>query len=95
MDNERRLKREASVRRANEKLKDVISRKVRYYRTLSGMSEDELASYIGKKGQYIKKLENKELKANPPIDTLDMIAMALGVRFTALVFEDDNRRRNE
>lgn len=95
MDSERILEREASVKKANAKLKEIISHNIRYYRILSGMSEDELALCIGKKGEYVKKLENKELKANPSIKTLDMIARALGVRFTALIFEDDDRRRNE
>lgn len=95
MNSERILEREASVKKANAKLKEIISHNIRYYRTLSGMSEDELALCIGKKGEYVKKLENEELKANPSIKTLDMIARSLGVRFTALIFEDDDRRKNE
>ena len=57
------------------------------------MNEDELASYLGKKGQYIKKLENGELKANPPIDTIDKIACALGVPFVAII--KDRNEKNE
>ena len=65
VDVERVKERNKRVAKANEKLKKIISYNVRYYRTIRGMNEDELASYLGKKGQYIKKLENGELKALP------------------------------
>ena len=42
---------------------------------------------------YIKKLENGELKANPPIDTIDKIAWALGVPFVAII--KDRNSKNE
>ena len=84
VDVERVKERNKRVAKANAELKKIISYNVRYYRTIRGMNEDELASYLGKKGQYIKKLENGELKANPPIDTIDKIAWALGVPFVAI-----------
>ena len=74
-------------------LEKIISYNVRYYRTMRGMDENKLASYLGKKGQYIKKLENGELKANPPIDTIDKMAWALGVPFVALI--KDRNIKNE
>ena len=52
-----------------------------------------MESYLGKKGQYIKKLENGELKANPPIDTIDKVAWALGVPFIAII--KDRNGKNE
>lgn len=93
MDVERVKERNKRVAKANEKFKKIISYNVRYYRTIRGMDEDELASYLGKKGQYIKKLENGELKANPPIDTIDKMAWALGVPFVALI--NDRNIKNE
>ena len=93
MDAERVKERNKRVAKANERLKKTISYNVRYYRTIRGMDEDELASYLGKKGQYIKKLENGELKANPPIDTIDKMAWALGVPFVALI--SDRNIKNE
>ena len=93
MDVERVKERNKRVAKANERLKKIISYNVRYYRTIRGMDEDELASYLGKKGQYIKKLENGELKANPPIDTIDKMAWALGVPFVALI--NDRNIKNE
>ena len=93
MDAERVKERNKRVAKANERLKKIISYNVRYYRTIRGMDEDELASYLGKKGQYIKKLENGELKANPPIDTIDKMAWALGVPFVALI--SDRNIKNE
>lgn len=56
MNVERVKERNKRVAKANEKLKKIISYNVRYYRTIREMNEDELASYLGKKGQYIKKL---------------------------------------
>ena len=93
MDAERVKERNKRVAKANERLKKIISYNVRYYRTIREMDEDELASYLGKKGQYIKKLENGELKANPPIDTIDKMAWALGVPFVALI--SDRNIKNE
>lgn len=75
------------VKIINEKLKGIISYNVRYYRTLRGMSEEELASYCGKKKEYIKKLEDGKLKSNPPIDTIDAMAHALNIRFVDLIKE--------
>lgn len=93
MDAERVKERNKRVAKANERLKKIISYNVRYYRTIRGMDEDELASYLGKKGRYIKKLENGELKANPPIDTIDKMAWALGVPFVAII--TDRNIKNE
>ena len=93
MDVERVKERNKRVAKANERLKKIISYNVRYYRTIRGMDEDELASYLGKKGKYIKKLEIGELKANPPIDTIDKMAWALGVPFVALI--KDRNIKNE
>ena len=93
MDVERVKERNKRVAKANERLKKIISYNVRYYRTIRGMDEDELASYLGKKGKYIKKLELGELKANPPIDTIDKMAWALGVPFVALI--KDRNIKNE
>ena len=93
MDVERVKERNKRVAKANERLKKIISYNVRYYRTIRGMDEDELASYLGKKGKYIKKLEIGELKANPPIDTIDKMAWALGVPFVALI--NDRNIKNE
>ena len=93
VDVDRVKERNKRVAKANEKLKKIISYNVRYYRTIRGMNEDELASYLGKKGQYIKKLENGELKANPPIDTIDKIAWALRVPFVAII--KDRNEKNE
>ena len=93
VDVERVKERNKRVAKANAELKKIISYNVRYYRTIRGMNEDELASYLGKKGQYIKKLENRELKANPPIDTIGKIAWALGVPFVAII--KDRNEKNE
>ena len=79
----------------NAELKKIISYNVRYYRTIRGMNEEELASYLGKKGQYIKKLENGELKANPPIDTIDKIAWALGVPFVAIIKDMNDKNEKD
>jgi len=95
MDIEKKLKRQENFRRINYELKNIISYNVKYYRTLKGITEDELGECIGKTGEYIKKLENKQFKANPPIDTLDMIARALEVRISELICKDNTGRKNE
>ena len=95
MDVERVKERNKRVAKANEKFKKIISYNVRYYRTIRGMDEDELASYLGKKGQYIKKLENGELKANPPIDTIDKMAWALGVPFVAIITDRNIKNKKD
>lgn len=67
-----------------------ISERIKYYRELRGMTQEQLADAIGVRPQTIYKYE-KDIVTNIPIERLKQIAAALGVDARDLVdwFDED------
>ncbi|MFB5269856.1 helix-turn-helix domain-containing protein [Paenibacillus enshidis] len=64
-----------------------IGRKIRQYRKLKGLTQEQLAELVGTNFSYIGKIERGEY--NVKIQTLEKIANALGVSLSALLSHGD------
>ncbi|MFM9277993.1 helix-turn-helix domain-containing protein [Paenibacillus jiagnxiensis] len=60
-----------------------IGRRIRAFRKLKGLTQEQLAELVGTNFSYIGKIERGEY--NVKIQTLEKIANALGVRLSALL----------
>ena len=64
-------------------LTDTVSRKLKATRLKKKLSQEALATKAGVSVSYISMLERGQ--RSPPLDTLEQLASALGVRPTALL----------
>ncbi len=60
----------------------ALARNVRRLRRARGLSQDELADAVGIQTAAISHIENR--RGNPTLVTIELLADALGVRFTDL-----------
>ncbi len=65
--------------------KRKIIRNIKYYRKLSKLTPKELSIKIGKKENFIEKLEAYYYKVEPTVDTITKIAKVLGVTTNELI----------
>jgi len=70
----------------NEKLKDVVAENIRKYRKKLNISQEELAERAGLHRTYIGGVERGE--RNITLDTLQTIAVALGIAPVELIVEE-------
>lgn len=66
-----------------------IGRKIRQYRKLKGLTQEQLAELVGTNFSYIGKIERGEY--NVKIHTLEKIANALEVSLSALLSDGDHK----
>lgn len=64
----------------------IIGKKIRYYRTLRSLTQDELAERIGSTGSYIGRIERGE--QNVKLATIEKIATALELNVFVLFNQD-------
>lgn len=76
----------------NGELKRLVSCNISYYRKKANISQEELSILIGRKENFIEKIENRETKLEPTLITIDLIAKKLNIPVQYLVLErkDDN-----
>lgn len=64
----------------------IIGKKIRYYRTLRNLTQDELAERIGSTGSYIGRIERGE--QNVKLATIEKIATALDLNVFVILNQD-------
>jgi transcriptional regulator with XRE-family HTH domain len=64
----------------------MIGERIRYYRTMRNLTQEEIAECIGSTGSYVGRIERGE--KNVKIETLEKIADALNVN-VLLLFQQD------
>lgn len=69
------------------RLKYIVSKNIKHYREKTNICDKELSLLLGKDKEFIKKLENNELK-NIPLSIIERIAIILKVPVKDLVDDD-------
>lgn len=69
------------------RLKYIVSNNIKHYREKANICDKELSLLLGKDKEFIKKLENNELK-NIPLSIIERIAIILKVPVKDLVDDD-------
>lgn len=67
------------IKSEEKKLSMIVINNVKYFRTKAGLSEQELSRMIGKKDDFIKRLENHKLKKEPTFVLLNNLSDVLDV----------------
>ncbi len=73
----------------NHNLRKVVGSNVKYYRFLSGYTQEELAEKTDLSPRYISDIENA--KGNIPIDTIELLSRALKIN-PYILFKESNFR---
>lgn len=66
-------------------IKRKIIKNIKYYRKLKKLTPKELSIKIGKKEDFIEKLESYFYKVEPTVDTVTKIAKALSITTNELI----------
>ena len=69
------------------KLSEIVINNVKYFREQAGLNEKELSKRIGKRDDFIKRLENHKLKREPTVVLVDNLAKALNIDLQELFVE--------
>lgn len=69
------------------RLRYIVSKNIKHYRKKANICDKELSLLLGKDKEFIKKLENNELK-NIPLSIIERIAIILKVPVKDLVDDD-------
>lgn len=69
------------------KLRKIVLKNIKYYRKKAGIDEQELSLKIGKKGNFIEKLENDKYKIEPTLMTIVLISKELNISIEDLIKE--------
>ncbi len=64
----------------NNNIKENISKNIKKYRLLSGITQEQLALDVGKSYDFIRRLEFKKGEIGCSIDTLYKISVVLNTR---------------
>lgn len=68
-----------SYANTERKLSKIVVSNIKFFRIKAWLSEEELSIKIGKKENFIKRLENLEFKREPTTDLLDRIGKVLKI----------------
>ena len=71
----------------DSKLRKNVLYNIKYYREKANITQEELSIKIGRKNNFIEKLENGETKLEPTLITIDQIAKKLNIPTEYLVKE--------
>lgn len=74
-------------RNGNGKIRKVVINNVRYYREEAHMSQEELSLKLGKKEDFIERLESGQTRVEPTLITVDQIGKILNIPNEYLVAE--------
>lgn len=73
----------------NGKLRKIVLSNIRYYRKKANISQEELSLKLGRKKDFIERLETNKTKVEPTIVLIDEIAEILNIP-TVLLVEERN-----
>ena len=68
--------------------RDIIIKKIKYYRELKKISPEELSYRIGKNKEFINQVEQNKFKKMPSILILEKIAKELNISLEKLMIDD-------
>lgn len=71
----------------DSKLRKNVLYNIKYYREKANITQEELSIKIGRKNNFIERLENGETKLEPTLITIDQIAKKLNIPTECLVKE--------
>lgn len=71
-------------------IKKIISKNIRKYRKLKGLTQEELALYTDRSFEFIRRIESEKGRKGLSIDTLWRIATVLDVRIDHLFEETED-----
>lgn len=76
------------LRRKNMESRDIIIKKIKYYRELKKISPEELSYRIGKNKEFINQVEQNKFKKMPSILILEKIAKELNIPLEKLMIDN-------
>lgn len=68
--------------------KSIVISRLKYYRELRNISQDQLSLMIGRNKDFIKKLEGGFYKKEPTLDTVQKIAAIFNISTNELLKEE-------
>lgn len=77
----------------NNKTRKIVLGNIRYYREKANISQEDLSLKLGRKKDFVERLENNKTKIEPTIDLMDNIAKILNIPTISLVKE--RKQENE
>ena len=77
----------------NENIMVNVSKNIKKYRNLAGITQEQLAADVGKSYDFIRRIEYKKGDIGCSIDTLYRISVVLGVTMDKL-FEKEKDNQN-
>ncbi|GIP16537.1 hypothetical protein J40TS1_21790 [Paenibacillus montaniterrae] len=66
----------------------TIGKRIRYYRTMRNLTQEELAERISTTGSYVGRMERGE--RNMKVETLEKVATALNLSLSTLISGDND-----
>lgn len=77
----------------NNKTRKIVLGNIHYYREKANISQEDLSLKLGRKKDFVERLENNKTKVEPTIDLMDNIAKILNIPTISLVKE--RKQENE
>lgn len=78
---------------SNSKTRKIVLSNIRYYREKANISQEDLSLKLGRKKDFVERLENNKTKIEPTVDLMDNIAKILNIPTISLVKE--RKQENE
>lgn len=69
------------------KARKMVISNIKYYREKANIDDKDLSIKLGRKENFIEKLENDEWKIEPTLNTMALIAKEIGIPIELLVKE--------
>lgn len=76
-------------------LRVQVIKNIKHFRELSGMTQEDLSLKIGRKEDFISKVENLEYMSLPRIDDIENIARALNIPIDNFLSRGMEGKENE
>lgn len=77
----------------NNKTRKIVLGNIRCYREKANISQEDLSLKLGRKKDFVERLENNKTKIEPTVDLMDNIAKILNIPTISLVKE--RKQENE
>ena len=74
----------------NKNIYDTVRKNIKKYRTMKGMTQQELADASYLSHGYIREIESLNMGSTFSLDAVEKIANGLEINFKLLFDEDDN-----
>ena len=76
--------------KVDDKARKMVISNIKYYREKANIDDKDLSIKLGRKENFIEKLENDEWKIEPTLNTMALIAKEIGIPIELLVKERDD-----